>query len=127
MIFLRKIYFRFSNFIGLLLLLLLVQTSSLNVRAHSGNLDSSGCHNDNIHGGYHCHGGISGSTNLDLNLFQDTDPYVYCYGGTCPIVTVRKSICPYLICCNQTNTLIAYSECLNLNKIVCTNSHPTEQ
>lgn len=31
--------------------------------AHSGRTNSSGCHNDNIHGGYHCHnGGSTGST-----------------------------------------------------------------
>lgn len=23
--------------------------------SHSGRTNSSGCHNDNIHGGYHCH------------------------------------------------------------------------
>lgn len=23
--------------------------------AHPGRTDSSGCHNDHIHGGYHCH------------------------------------------------------------------------
>lgn len=29
--------------------------------AHSGGTDSNGCHNDNIHGGYHCHNGSSDS------------------------------------------------------------------
>lgn len=27
--------------------------------AHGGGLNASGCHNDRIHGGYHCHGGGS--------------------------------------------------------------------
>lgn len=34
-----------------------------NVVAHSGNTNDAGCHNDYIHGGYHCHdGGISSLT-----------------------------------------------------------------
>jgi len=82
--------------------------------AHSGGTNSSGCHNDNIHGGYHCHGLTSEPTNLNLNLYQDPDPYVICYAGTCPTVNVRKSTCLNLICCSQTNTLIPYLQCLNL-------------
>ncbi|OED51203.1 hypothetical protein BEI46_06980 [Aliivibrio fischeri] len=42
--------------------------------AHSGNTDSSGCHNDYINGGYHCHngGGSSGSSfNFDLDSIYD--------------------------------------------------------
>jgi len=35
----------------------LVITSSNNVLAHGGGLDSYGCHYDHKHGGYHCHRG----------------------------------------------------------------------
>lgn len=35
-------------------------------RAHPGGTDSSGCHNDNINGGRHCHGGGSGGE-VELN------------------------------------------------------------
>ena len=33
--------------------------------SHSGGTDSNGCHNDNIHGGYHCHNGGSSSGSGD--------------------------------------------------------------
>jgi hypothetical protein len=41
--------------------ILILSFSSLSF-AHSGRTDSSGCHNDNIHGGYHCHNDGSGGS-----------------------------------------------------------------
>jgi hypothetical protein len=41
---------------GLLTLSAVVLTAGP-VRAHSGGLDSYGCHHDRKHGGYHCHRG----------------------------------------------------------------------
>ena len=43
------------KFLTILILFLLAFVNSAN--AHSGRTNSSGCHNDNIHGGYHCHRG----------------------------------------------------------------------
>ena len=40
--------------IAFIAILLLIPVKS---DAHSGRTNSSGCHNDNIHGGYHCHNG----------------------------------------------------------------------
>lgn len=31
--------------------------TTVTVHAHSGGLDSNGCHHDRKHGGYHCHQG----------------------------------------------------------------------
>lgn len=44
-----------------LFLLVLTLLTAQVAHAHSGNTDSYGCHNDNIHGGRHCHN--SGNSN----------------------------------------------------------------
>ena len=56
------------------------------VLAHSGGTNSSGCHNDNIHGGYHCHN--SGSTGGNSNDYSTPtkktcgrDSYISNYGS----------------------------------------------
>ena len=41
------------KFLTILILFILAFVNSAN--AHGGRTNSSGCHNDNIHGGYHCH------------------------------------------------------------------------
>ena len=44
-----------------ILTIILIVCYSSSSFAHSGRTDSSGCHNDNVNGGYHCHnGGSSG-------------------------------------------------------------------
>jgi len=43
------------KFLTILTLFLLTFVNIAN--AHGGRTNSSGCHNDNIHGGYHCHRG----------------------------------------------------------------------
>ena len=45
----------------LLSVVLMLIMFSTNVFAHGGELNSDGCHNDDINGGYHCHNGSSGS------------------------------------------------------------------
>lgn len=81
------------------------------VEAHSGRTDSSGCHNDNINGGYHCHnggssGGGGGSYDYDNGSDNDTcdnDSYRSEY-GTClsypetdadERTTLKRGECPY--------------------------------
>lgn len=39
---------------GLLTVFAVGMTVNL-VTAHGGGLNRAGCHNDNVHGGYHCH------------------------------------------------------------------------
>ena len=41
----------------LTILILFLFTLATIANAHSGRTNSSGCHNDNIYGGYHCHRG----------------------------------------------------------------------
>lgn len=52
-----------SKVIAIFLVVSLLMANSL--YAHSGNTDSSGCHNDNINGGYHCHNSRSDSDGSD--------------------------------------------------------------
>lgn len=35
--------------------------------AHPGRTDASGCHHDNIHGGYHCHNGDTEEVNINID------------------------------------------------------------
>lgn len=45
--------------------------------AHSGRTDSTGCHNDNINGGYHCHNSGSGQSGVEYNS-STMDPKLDC-------------------------------------------------
>ena len=46
----------------ILIAALIAMSFTGSVYAHSGGTNKSGCHNDNIHGGYHCHNGGSAYT-----------------------------------------------------------------
>ena len=35
---------------------------------HGGGLNSAGCHNDNVNGGYHCHRDGDGESSLDADV-----------------------------------------------------------
>lgn len=41
------------------LIIIFLAMTATQVSAHGGRTNSSGCHNDNKNGGYHCHGGSS--------------------------------------------------------------------
>ncbi|MUL00884.1 YHYH domain-containing protein [Aliivibrio fischeri] len=54
-------------------LLILVFATSFS-HAHSGRTNSAGCHNDNINGGYHCHGG-GNSSSSSYNTVSTSSSY----------------------------------------------------
>ena len=56
--------FKQMCFIILILSLLTAQVA----QAHSGGTNSDGCHNDNIHGGYHCNNSGNSSSTQDVNI-----------------------------------------------------------
>ena len=50
--------------------------------AHSGRTNASGCHNDNVNGGYHCHNGGSSSSSSSSSTSSTTQGSSVCpYGG----------------------------------------------
>jgi hypothetical protein len=55
----------FKNKINFLLAFCIIVPSC--TFAHSGGTDRFGCHNDNIHGGYHCHNAKSSSGSADID------------------------------------------------------------
>ena len=56
---------------------------SATVEAHSGGTNSDGCHNDNIHGGYHCHNAPtpSSSGNSTISAGLSYVPAFLCGNG----------------------------------------------
>ena len=47
--------------------------TTVTVHAHSGGLDSNGCHHDRKHGGYHCHQGpLAGQSFASKQAMLDT-------------------------------------------------------
>lgn len=61
---------RTATLLCVLLSMALFLTISDKATAHSGRTNSSGCHNDNIHGGYHCHNGGTSSYSTSTCTFN---------------------------------------------------------
>lgn len=55
------------------LFLLALTLFSLNLFAHSGRTDSSGCHHDRKNGGYHCHRSEDTLRKVSSNVAEDYD------------------------------------------------------